>query len=293
MRTKSIASAWQRIRRAPYQTIAAVSIMTMTLFLAGTFIFIAAGFQVVLHYFESRPQVNAYFKTDYVPTQAEIDSARSKLEQTSLMASFKYISKDDALVIYKEMNKTDPLLLEAVTADMLPASLEVSAPNPAHLKPLSEAMKQIPNIQDVRYAEDIISSLQFWTNSVRVVGLALVGTHVLITLMTILLIISIKVANHRDEIAILGLVGATPGYIAAPFFWEGIIYGVIGAILAWITTFILWLSSRNFLSGIFSGIPVLPLPLSFMFQLLGSELIIGTLVGSLGALIATRRFLKA
>jgi cell division transport system permease protein len=293
MKAKAVATAWQRIRRAPYQTLAAVSIMTMTLFLAGTFILTAAGSQAVLRFFESRPQVDAYFRTDYVPTPAEVDTARSRLSETGLVASFKYISKSDALVIYKDLNKSDPLLLEAVTADMLPASLEVSASDPKNLKSLSQAMKQIPNIEDVRYAEDIISSLEAWTNSVRTVGLVLVGAHIFITLVTILLVISIKVANRRDEITILGLVGATPGYIASPFIWEGVIYGVIGAILAWMTTFFLWVSSRNFLGQLFSGIPDLPLPLSFMFQLLGAELAIGTLVGSIGAILAARRFLKA
>jgi cell division transport system permease protein len=89
------------------------------------------------------------------------------------------------------------------------------------------------------------------------------------------------------------LVGASPGYIASPFIWEGIIYGIIGAILAWIVTFILWLLTRNFFTSLFAGIPVLPLPLIFMFELLLTEMFIGTLVGTLGALIAARRFLKA
>jgi len=293
MKIKSIVTAWQRIRRAPYQTLAAVSIMTMTLFLAGTFIFIAAGSQAVLRYFESRPQIDAYFKTDYIPETNEIDAARIKLENTGLVASFKYISKTDALAIYRELNKADPLLLEAVTSEMLPASLEVSAYDPKNLKAISESMKQLPNIEDVRYAEDIISSLQTWINSVRLVGLTLVGTHIFITLVTILLVISIKVANRREEISILSLVGASPGYIASPFIWEGIIYGIIGAILAWIVTFILWLLTRNFFTSLFAGIPVLPLPLIFMFELLLTEMFIGTLVGTLGALIAARRFLKA
>src|SRR3989304_1705335 len=106
MKIKSVSTAWQRIRRAPYQTLAAVSIMTMTLFLAGTFIMTAAGSQAVLRYFESRPQINAYFKTEYVPASEEITAAKSQLEQTGLTASFKYISKDEALGIYKDLNQS-------------------------------------------------------------------------------------------------------------------------------------------------------------------------------------------
>lgn len=293
MKAKSISTAWQRIRRAPYQTLAAVSIMTMTLFLAGTFILTAAGSQAVLRYFESRPQIDAYFATEYIPTQEEIDSAKASLENTGQMASFRYISKQEALELYKELNQSDPLLLEAVTAEMLPASIEVSAHNPEDLKSLAEVLKNIPQVDDVRYAEDIISSLQSWINTVRIVGITLVGSHIFITLFTILLVISIKVANRREEITILSLVGATPGYIASPFFWEGVIYGLIGGVLAWIATFLLWFFSRNFFFSLFTGIPVLPLPGMFLLQLLGAELAIGTFVGSIGAAIATRRFLKA
>lgn len=293
MKAKSISTAWQRIRRAPYQTLAAVSIMTMTLFLAGTFILTAAGSQAVLRYFESRPQIDAYFATEYIPTQEEIDSAKASLENTGQMASFRYISKQEALELYKELNQSDPLLLEAVTAEMLPASIEVSAHNPDDLKSLAEVLKNIPQVDDVRYAEDIISSLQSWINTVRIVGITLVGSHIFITLFTILLVISIKVANRREEITILSLVGATPGYIASPFFWEGVIYGLIGGVLAWIATFLLWFFSRNFFFSLFTGIPVLPLPGMFLLQLLGAELAIGTFVGSIGAAIATRRFLKA
>ncbi len=291
--TKALYSSWQRIRRAPYQTIAAVSIMTMTLFLAGTFSWFAAGSQAILHYFETRPQINAYFKPDFVPTPEEISTAKTTLESTGLVETFKYVSKEDALAIYKDLNKSDPLLLEAVTAGMLPASYEVSANNPDGLKTLSDTLKGMQNIDDVRYAEDIISTLTAWTNAIRLTGIILVGAHIFITLVTILLVISIKVANRREEITILGLVGATPGYIAAPFIWEGVLYGLIGAGIAWLATFSLWLLSRNFLITLFAGIPALPLTFMFMLQLLGAELAMGTLVGSMGAFIATRRFVKA
>lgn len=288
--TKSILVAWQRISRAPYQTVAAVSIMTMTLFLAGTFTMVAAGSQTILHYFETRPQINAYFKTEYVPASEEIASTETAIQSTGLVQTFKYVSKEEALMIYKELNKSDPLLLEAVTAEMLPASYEVSGKNPQDLKPISEALKQIPNIEDVRYAEDIISSLSAWTNFVRLTGIALVGTHILITLITILLVIGIKVANRRDEISILSLVGATPGYISAPFIWEGVIYGLMGGFIAWTVTFGIWVWSQDLLNKLLTGIPVTILPLVFVLELLGAELAIGAVVGSIGAIIATRRF---
>lgn len=286
-------TALQRIRRSPYQALAAVSIMTMTLFLGSIFFLVAAGSQAVLKYFETRPQVNAFYKQDVVPTPQAVDLIKAKLEATGLAESFKYVSKEDALKLYKELNKSDPLLLEAVTADMLPASIEVSAKDPSQLKNIADLLKTEKDIEDVRYAEDIVSQLATWTKSVRVIGLSLVGSHVIITFTIILLIISIKVANRRDEITLYQLVGATPFYISAPFIWEGILYGLTGGLIAWGASYIILLYSTPFLVGFLAGIPILPASILFMLEVLGGELLLGMVIGGLGGALAVRRFLKA
>ncbi len=290
---KHLSTALNRIRRSPYQTFAAVSIMSMTLFLASIFSLIAIGSQVVLKFFETQPQINAYYKNDYLPTPQEIDRITAQLNSTGLVESVKYVSKEDALKIYREYNQSDPLLLEAVTAQMLPASIEVSAKNPNDLKQISQSLKQEANVEDVRFAEDIVSSLTKWTGSVRVIGIALVGANIFITFVIILLIIGIKVASRRDEIIIHQLVGATSGYISAPFVWEGIIYGIVGAFCAWIGSYILLLYSTPFLVSFLAGIPVLPVPFVVLFGLLGAEVALGMVVGGLGGWFAARRYLKA
>lgn len=286
------ATALSRIRRSPYQTLAAISIMTMTLFLASVFFLVAAGSQAILRYFETRPQVNAFFKQDIVPTPQEVDLIKSQLEATGKVDTVKYVSKDDALTIYKDLNKSDPLLLEAVTANMLPASIEVSAKNPDDLKSLSDMLKKEQDIDDVRFAEEVVSSLSVWTRSVRYVGIALVGAHVLITFSIILLIIGIKVANRRDEISILQLVGANRGYIQAPFVIEGILYGVTGGIFAWGIAYLVLLYSMPFLVTFLAGIPILPPPIMFMLDVLAGEIALGAIIGGFGGLVAVRRFLR-
>jgi len=286
-------TAISRIRRSPYQTLAAISIMTMTLFLASVFFLVAAGSQAILRYFETRPQVNAFFKQEIVPTDNQVELLRAQLESTNMVDSVRFVSKEDALQIYKDLNKSDPLLLEAVTANMLPASIEVSAKNPNDLKKIAEFLKQQTGIDDVRFAEEVVSSLAVWTKSVRIVGIALVGAHVLITFSIILLIIGIKVANRRDEISILQLVGATRGYIQAPFVIEGILYGVGGGILAWGIAYLVLAYSMPFLVTFLAGIPILPPPILFMFKVLLGEILLGAIIGGFGGLLAVRRFLKS
>lgn len=293
MKTSHLSITLQRIKRSPYQALAAISIMTMTLFIASAFFLVAAGSQAILKHFETRPQVNAFFKQDVVPTPQQIDLIAAKLESTGLVESVKYVSKEEALNVYKELNKSDPLLLEAVTAAMLPASIEVSAKNPENLKIIAEQLKLEPGIEDVRFAEDIVSSLAIWTKSVRIIGISLVGTHIFITFTIILLIMGVKVAARRDEITVLQLVGATPGYISAPFVAEGIIYGVFGGFIAWGISYLILLYSMPFLVTFLSGIPLLPPPVLFMFEVLAGEIALGALIGGMGGFIATQRYLKA
>src|SRR3989344_2843543 len=159
--------AQQRMRRTPYQTLVALVVTTLAFFVAIVFFLDAAAAHKILRYFETRPQVNAFYQQDVVPKPQEVDLLRTKLEGTGLVESFKYVSKEEALQIYKDLNKSDPLLLEAVTANMLPASVEVSAKDPQDLKGLADILKGETGIEDVRFAEEVVQSLLSWTRSVR------------------------------------------------------------------------------------------------------------------------------
>ncbi|MEK7503985.1 MAG: ABC transporter permease [Patescibacteria group bacterium] len=283
----------KRIRRSPYQTMAAILVMTVTMFLACAFFVVAVGSQAVLKYFESRPQLNIFFKSDYVPTQSQIDLMQAKLVGTGLVETVKFVSKEEALNIYKELNKRDPLLLEAVTSGMLPASIEVSAKNPNDLKLLSEVVKDETGIDEIRYEEDVVAELTRWTNSVRIIGGVFVGIQVLIAFVVIFIIIGIRVAGRKDEINVMQLIGAKSSYIASPFIWEGFWYGVTGAVLAWGIVYLVILYSMGFLISFLGNIPILPPPVLFMFEVLGGSVLIGGFIGGLSGLMAVGRFLKS
>src|SRR3990167_1372911 len=121
---KTFKTTRNNIRRSPYQAFAAIFVMTLTFLFISFFTFLLYGSTKAISYFESRPQVTAFFKNEV--KQADIDNLKESLMATNKISSIKFVSKVDALKIYKEQNKDDPLLLELVTADILPASLEIS-----------------------------------------------------------------------------------------------------------------------------------------------------------------------
>ncbi|MBI2622250.1 hypothetical protein HYW66_01280, partial [Candidatus Microgenomates bacterium] len=102
-------TAWQHVRRSPYQSLAAVLIMSLTFFIASIFILIGVGGAKVIDYFESRPQITAFFRDE--ASQEQIARLQTSLTQTQKISSTNFVSKEEALKIYQEQNKDDPLLL--------------------------------------------------------------------------------------------------------------------------------------------------------------------------------------
>jgi len=294
-----IPSTWTHVRRSPYQAMAAILTMFLTFLLGGVFFLATVSSVLVLQFFESKPQITVFF-TD----KATADDSRTlekTLDATTKVASMKYVSKDDALAIYREQNKNDPLLLEMVTADILPASLEVSAKDPKFLSELDPLIRKAQGVEEVVFQKDVVDTLLSWTNAIRIVGGSLAVLLAIDSLLIIMTVVSMKIALKKEEIEVLKLVGASPWYIRMPFVMEGGFYGALGAFMAWIIIcgLVIWLQPMvlSFL-GMIPGIGVVlgsltsaPFLLSaggFMIALL----VIGFFLGSVGSLVALGRYLK-
>ncbi|MDO8639552.1 MAG: permease-like cell division protein FtsX, partial [bacterium] len=161
-------TSWHHVRRSPYQTLAAVLVMSLTFFIVSIFTFVIFGSSTVISYFESKPQVTVFFKDE--AKQENIDALKEQLEGTGKISRINFVSKQGALKIYREQNKNDPLLLDLVTADILPSSLEISTTKIEDLSVVSEMLKNGPFVQEVIYQKDIISTLTSWTNALRKTG---------------------------------------------------------------------------------------------------------------------------
>lgn len=287
------------MRRSPYQSLAAILTMFLTMLLTGLFFLATAGSSLILQYFESKPQITVFFTNK--ATQADVDALKKTLEETGKVKPLKFVSKEDALAIYREQNKKDPLLLEMVTADILPASLEVSTTDPNYLTQLEPVIKQAQGVEEVVFQKDVVDTLLRWTNAIRMVGGVLVGLLAFDSILIVMTVIGMKIALKKEEIEILTLVGASPWYIRLPFILEGGLYGAIGAFVSWviISGLVVWL--RPMVLGFLGIIPFIqslladPLSSIFILSLLGFLGLLGAigfLLGALGSLVALGRYLK-
>lgn len=282
----------RNIRRTPYQALAASMVMFLTFLTLSSFLLLGLGSQQVLRFYESKPQAIAFFKDG--TTEADVKAIQDALSQTGKTTGFKYVSKEEALKIYRDRNENNPTLLELVTANILPASLEISAKTPDDLKPIAEIVRKEPVVDDVVFPEDVIASLTQATRLIRVVGGSLVGFLIVFSTLIIVLIIGFKIRIKRDEIETMKLLGASTWFIRMPYVLEGITYSVIGALSGWITSMvILWYFEpllQNNLGEVTQS--VYPVSWVLMLALLLTQIIVAILVGGLGSLAAVRRYLR-
>lgn len=283
-------TAITNIRRSPFQSITAVVITTVTLFVAYSFSLMILGTQQILNYFETRPQVIGFFELD--ASSDEINQVGQKMQQKSYVKDIQLITQEEALDTYREENRDDPLLLELVTADILPASIEVSADEISSLVQVKNDLESLNEIEEVVFQQDIIDSLTSWTTSVRYIGIAAVVVLGLTSFLIITALISMKVTHRKKAIQVMNFLGASKWFITGPFFFEGVIYGLVGSLVGWTAMFSILLYLTPWLKNFLGTIAILPVP----WEIFALQLSIGTLttvlLGGFAGATAVKRMMK-
>jgi cell division transport system permease protein len=289
---KFFKSAWKNIRRSPYQAIGAIYVMTLIFLAFSIFTITIFSASRVISYLESRPQVTAFFKDE--AKQSDIEALKNSLNKSGLISSVKFVSKEQALQIYKDQNKNDPLLLDLVTADILPASLEISTYQIEDLNLVSETLKKSNIVDQVVFQKEMVSKLTSITNVLRKSGLVIVALLAIVFIFIMMMIIGTRISQKREDIETMRLIGASSWYIRWPFILEGVFYGLFGTLIGWFISVAVLLYITPILSGteFLKGLPIFPLPPVFLLELLGIEILFAIILGAFSSYLAVLRYLK-
>ena len=290
------------IKRTPYQSLTAFLVLLLTLFLS-LMLFVSLSFiNSGLSYLETRPQVTIYFQVK--TSEKDIFKVRDELNTSGKVSSIKYISQKDAFNIYKNMNKDNPLLLEMVTSDILPPSLEVYAKKPSFLPEIAEFLNRQNGVDEVQYQKDVIDRLLTFTGILRKGSYVFFAYLILMSIIVLTTTFLFKIALKKDEIELLQLIGASKGYIRAPYIKEGLFLGNLAATITFLTLMGIILFINPFLSSYLSGIPKLtfnvstfeiivwPLNPIFFAVVYVISLFFGSAISYISSLIATNKYLK-
>lgn len=286
----SLFTALTNIRRSPYQSLVAVLMVTITFFVGYVFSLFVLGTEQILRYFETRPQIIGFFEID---ASAELVSqAQETMQSKEYVESVSVVTKEQALKIYQDTNQDDPLMLELVTAEILPASIEVSAREATALNQISSDLQSLDGIEEVSYQKDFVDQLVRYTTSLRIIGLVGVSVLAVTSLLTMIVITGMKSATKRQAINIMRMIGASKWYIQSPFIYEGLLYGLVGSLLGWLAMFTLLLYATPWLSSFLVGIPLLPIAWWVLALQAAIGSLIGMVFGALASSLAVQRVMR-
>jgi cell division transport system permease protein len=286
----ALSQAFSHVRRSPYQALSAVLLVWVTFFVGYVLTLFLVGSHRVLEYFETRPQVTAFFSQS-TPVEA-LETYRTDLLNRPEITAVKLVTQEQALDIYRQQIGNDPLLLELVTADILPPSLEISTRSLDDLAGAAETVQGLSGIDEVVYQKDIVDSLRYWTTLLRQIGIGTLVIFTTIAGLVIVVITSMRIAGRRGEIRIMRLMGATKWYIQQPFLLEGVLYGLIGSTLGWVSAYILLLYASPMIQSFFAEVALVPVPWQFMAFLLAVGTMSGLILGFVASYMSTRRLFR-
>lgn len=287
----SINTTWHHIRRSPFQSLVAVIIIFISLFIINLFLIINRGMTELVQYFETKPEVTIFLKDGL--DRSVVENLQKELTNYPSVKEIKFISKEKALDIYREQNKSNPLLTEMVTASILPASFEVSVSDPKILSQIAENFSiKTTQVDEIIYQKDIINTLLSWTKAIRQTSLTIIFSTLSISILVIFVIISMKITNRKEEIRVSRLLGASRFYVIKPFLLEGTYYGIVGGILGFSVVTILSLIFKNSFNTFFTPIIFISADYLFYATLLGGSCLFGVVIGLFASWIGVKRYIK-
>ena len=284
-------------------TAATVLIMTVTLAIIGSLIFLSALLSFTLNAIKDKVDVSVYFVT--TASEQDILSVKSQIEKLPQVASVTYTSADEALAAFRARHASDQLTLQALDelgGNPLDASLEVRAKDPSQYESIVNFLQASPAlsaggtsiIDRINYAQnkDAIDRLSLAITATRGIGIAIVALFAIASILIAFATIRLAIYTAKDEIGVMRLVGASNAYIQGPFIVTGVITGVIAAalvlLLLWPAT---WYASAKTAAWL-GGFDLAAYYGSHFFVI--SLLLVGAgiVLGAVASVLAIRKYLK-
>ena len=151
----------------------------------------------------------------------------------------------------------------------------------------------IKGIDSVHDSGDNTYKLIGILQNVRIFGLALIAALTLLAIYLIYNTIKLSIESRSSEISIMRIVGATKGFIRAPFLVEGIIIGIIGAFFSLLFTVVAYLYLYSSSNGVLFGVSTLLEPVPHIIYISLAVLGIGILSGLIGSFFSVNKSLRS
>lgn len=282
---------------------ATVLIMTVTLSIIASLIFLSALLSFTLATISEKVDVSVYFVT--TAREADILAVKDQLEKLPQVASVAYTSADEALAAFRERHANDQLTLQALNelgGNPLDASLEVQAKDPSQYESIVSFLEASPVLSSggtsivdrINYAQnkEIIDRLSLAIQATREIGFAIIVLFALASILIAFATVRLAIYTAKEEISVMRLVGASNIYIQGPFVVTGVITGVIAAttvlLLLWPAAWYAGMKTAGWFGG-FDAAGYYADHFALIFSVL---MLSGIVLGAVASVLAIRKYLK-
>ena len=284
-------------------SLASVLVMMVTLLVIGLISFSSAILNTTLVELKNKIDINVIFIT--TAKEEDILNVKHTLEFLPEVFLVTYVSRDEALALFKERHSSDQSILSALDEfgeNPLGAVLNVKARDPSQYASVAEFLESgnalssesVTIIDHVNYFQNkaAIDKLTRVITSADRLGFALTLFLAIISVLIAFNTIRLTIYLARDEISVMRLVGASTTYIQGPFVVVGVIYGVVAGLLTLLILLPLtfWLGGTT--ESFFIGFNIFSYYLRHFLEIAFIIMASGIFIGAFSSMLAIRKYLK-
>lgn len=280
--------------RNKLMSLASVFIVVATLMVFGFFLLVASNLKLIVETVKQQPQMEAFCYTTLDETQLRM--VEDSIKNNDMIAQYEKVTKKQAYEKMKERLDKDDWALEGIDESIFPVSFIIKLKDTAHSGEVVEALSTTVGIEKVKFSLDAMNLITKFSNWITFVCTFMTIVLLVVSMFIIANTIKLTVFARRKEINIMKYIGATDWFIRWPFVVEGVIIGIVGAILA----FILSSYGYNALEAKFAhdllsldtGLLKLIKINDIWVQLTTAYLAVGVVVGAAGSTVSLRKHLQ-
>lgn len=285
-----IIDAFKSLRRNKTISLASVITVAATLFIFGVFMLLALTINMGVKSIEDTVEVKIFLKDNIDLVQKR--DLELELKKADGVKSYKYESKFEALQSFKEQLKDKKSLLDSFDSsnNPMPAAFIVKLDKVEDAENVQNQFKSKLGVEDIGNQKEVIDKIIQISNTVKWIGVVVFLILAGVSLFLIANTIKLTVFSRRREIGIMKFVGATDWFIRWPFIIEGIVIGILGAVVSNISLYFLY--DMAYTKVVMQLMTISLVSPSYVFSvMLGEFILAGILVGALGSFLSLRKFL--
>lgn len=266
-----------------------------TLFVIGLVIIVSVTVNNIAKEIEGKvDEVEIFLNVD--ATDVDRLDIQMKIEEYKENLTYEYRSSEDALEIMKETWGNDAELLDGIrSSEVLPASFIVKLPDINMAEDFVSYMDGQAGVNEVKYYQDLIQQANKISRYVQLFGAVIILVLMIVSLFIISNTIKLTVFSRKHEIFVMRYVGADNHYIRIPFIIEGLFFGLLGSVLAFLAIYYGYSFVYDYFNvRIAESLSIMSLisPSIFRNSLIKIFLSLGVGIGVIGSIFSIRKYLK-